>query len=80
MSDVRHVDAGYKRAVDVARERGVKILMIDDIPLRQTIIRERIAYRKAPKNEMGVTELRPPERDPKANAELTSLYAEILNG
>jgi len=53
---------------------------IDDIPLCQTIIRERIAYRKAPKNGMGVTELRPPERDPKANAELKSLYAEIFNG
>jgi urocanate hydratase len=29
MGVVRHVDAGYERAVDVARERGVHIPMLD---------------------------------------------------
>jgi urocanate hydratase len=26
---MRHVDAGYERAIDVARERGVRIPMLD---------------------------------------------------
>jgi len=26
----RHVDAGYERAIEVARERGVKIPMLGD--------------------------------------------------
>jgi urocanate hydratase len=29
MGVIRHVDAGYERAVDVARERGVRIPMQD---------------------------------------------------
>jgi urocanate hydratase len=29
MGVVRHVDAGYERAVEVARERGVHIPMLD---------------------------------------------------
>jgi urocanate hydratase len=32
MGVVRHVDAGYERAVEVARERGVRIPMLDDAP------------------------------------------------
>jgi urocanate hydratase len=28
MGVIRHVDAGYDRAVDVAKERGVKIPML----------------------------------------------------
>jgi len=27
---MRHADAGYERAVDVARERGVRLPFIDD--------------------------------------------------
>jgi urocanate hydratase len=30
MGVVRHVDAGYERAVEVARERGVRVPMLDD--------------------------------------------------
>ena len=30
MGVVRHVDAGYERAIEVARERGVRIPMLDD--------------------------------------------------
>ena len=30
MGVVRHVDAGYERAIDVARERGVRIPMLED--------------------------------------------------
>jgi len=29
MGVVRHVDAGYERAIEVARERGVHIPMLD---------------------------------------------------
>ena len=29
MGVVRHVDAGYERAIEVARERGVRIPMLD---------------------------------------------------
>jgi urocanate hydratase len=29
MGVVRHVDAGYQRAIEVARERGVRIPMLD---------------------------------------------------
>jgi urocanate hydratase len=29
MGVVRHVDAGYDHAIDVARERGVRIPMLD---------------------------------------------------
>jgi urocanate hydratase len=32
MGVVRHVDAGYERAIDVARERGIRIPMLDDSP------------------------------------------------
>jgi urocanate hydratase len=30
MGVVRHVDAGYERAIEVAQERGVRIPMLDD--------------------------------------------------
>jgi urocanate hydratase len=29
MGVIRHVDAGYERAIEVARERGVRIPMLD---------------------------------------------------
>jgi urocanate hydratase len=32
MGVVRHVDAGYERAIEVARDRGVRIPMLDDDP------------------------------------------------
>ena len=31
MGVVRHVDAGYERAIEVARERGVRIPMLDGL-------------------------------------------------
>jgi urocanate hydratase len=30
MGVIRHVDAGYERAIDVARERGVRVPMLDE--------------------------------------------------
>jgi urocanate hydratase len=32
MGVIRHVDAGYERAVEVARERGVRVPMLDVEP------------------------------------------------
>jgi urocanate hydratase len=29
---MRHADAGYSRAIEVARERGVRIPMLDEDP------------------------------------------------
>jgi urocanate hydratase len=29
MGVIRHADAGYARAIDVARERGVRVPMLD---------------------------------------------------
>jgi urocanate hydratase len=34
MGVVRHVDAGYERAVEVARERDVRIPMLEDAAAR----------------------------------------------
>jgi len=33
MGVIRHVDAGYERAVEVARQRGVRVPMIEDDPV-----------------------------------------------
>ena len=30
MGVLRHVDAGYDRAIEVARERGVRVPMLED--------------------------------------------------
>jgi urocanate hydratase len=30
MGVIRHADAGYERAIEVARERGVRVPMLDD--------------------------------------------------
>jgi urocanate hydratase len=30
MGVIRHADAGYERAIEVARQRGVRIPMLDD--------------------------------------------------
>jgi chromosome partitioning protein len=43
----------------------------------ELIIRDRIAYRKAAKEGLAVTELKP--KEPKANDEMTALYKEIFN-
>ena len=34
MGVLRHADAGYERAIEVARERGVRIPMLDEIGTR----------------------------------------------
>ena len=51
---------------------------LDGVSLARTVLRERIAFRKAAREGLAVVELRP--ADPKAAAELESLYAEVFNG
>jgi urocanate hydratase len=29
---MRHADAGYERAIEIARERGVRVPMLDEAP------------------------------------------------
>jgi chromosome partitioning protein len=52
---------------------------IEGVGLCRAIIRERIAYRKAPRHGMGVTELTGTDRDGKAIIELTDFYKEIFH-
>jgi len=48
------------------------------VSLARTVLRERIAFRRAARDGLAVVELRP--ADPKAAAEMESLYAEVFNG
>lgn len=51
---------------------------VESFTLCDAIIRDRIAYRKAPRNGMGVTELKSPEKDEKAILEIMALYEEVF--
>ena len=51
---------------------------LDGVSLARTVLRERIAFRRAARDGLAVVELRP--ADPKATAEMESLYAEVFNG
>ena len=48
----------------------------DNLGLVSTVIRDRIAYRKAAKDGLAITELKP--KDPKAVGEIESLYKEVF--
>lgn len=50
---------------------------LENLKLTSTIIRDRIAYRKAARNGLSVTEMNP--SDPKANDEILGLFEEIRN-
>ena len=49
----------------------------DNLDLANVIIRDRIAYRKAAKDGLAVTELKP--KDPKAVKEMEALYKEVFD-
>ena len=51
---------------------------IESIKLSDSIIRDRIAFRKAARDGLAVTEMK--TTDPKAVAEINELYKEITNG
>lgn len=50
----------------------------DAFPLLQTVVTERIAYRKAARDGLSIAELAPGLADPKATAELSALFKEIF--
>lgn len=72
--------ASTNPAVTEVEEVKEAISGIEGITLCQTVIRERIAYRKAPRHGMGIAELTGPERDSKAIAELAAFYKEVCHG
>lgn len=66
----------------VRETREVQEAMVDyaDVfPLLNSIISERIAFRKAAKSGLSVVELGRDHTDPKANLEMMSLYQEVFN-
>lgn len=70
--------ASTNPAVTEVQEVQETLNDVDTIQLCKTVIRDRIAYRKAPRNGMGVTELKSPEKDQKAINEITALYEEVF--
>ena len=52
---------------------------IEGISVCHSVIKMRRAFEKAPKDGLAVTELEPPDKDPKAIEEIMSLYGEIFN-
>ena len=52
---------------------------VEIFPTLETVITERIAFRKAAREGQGVIELAPNLSDPKANIELMQLYQEVFN-
>lgn len=52
---------------------------IEVFPTMETVVTERIAFRKAAREGQGVVELSASLADPKANLELMALYQEIFN-
>ena len=61
--------------VGEAREAKELLQEFENLELTTSIIRDRIAYRKAARDGMAVAEF--PQRDPKATAEIDLLYQEI---
>ena len=51
----------------------------DLFPTMESVVTERIAFRKASRDGLGVTELHPSLADAKANIEMISLYQEIFH-
>lgn len=52
---------------------------VEQFPTLETVITERIAFRKAAREGLGVVELSSALSDPKANLELMAFYKEIFN-
>ncbi len=52
---------------------------VNVFPMLESVITERISFRKASRDGLGVVELAPSQTDPKANLEMMALYQEIFN-
>jgi chromosome partitioning protein len=70
--------ASTNPSVQETREAQELIQELEFIKLGDVVIRERIAFRKAAREGMSVTELK--GGDKKANEEIMALYKEIYNG
>ena len=60
-------------------ERGAAGILdeFENLTLAETVIRDRIAYRRAVREGKSVLEMKP--QDGKAAAEMTNLYEEVFN-
>jgi chromosome partitioning protein len=63
-------------AVEETKDAQQLLGEFEHLALAQTVIRDRIAYRKAPREGKAVSELSP--SDSKAVAEIASLYQEVF--
>ena len=64
--------------VSEVEEARAYLADLEILNLAQTVIRDRIIFRKSTRAGQSVAEMNPP--DPKATAEIQSLYAEIFSG
>ena len=67
--------ASTNPAVEEAKDAKELMEEFENLELMRTIVRDRIAFRKAARYGMAISEL--PKRDPKACAEIDLLYQEI---
>ena len=67
--------ASTNPAVEEAKDAKELLEEFENLELMRTIVRDRIAFRKAARYGMAISEL--PKRDPKACAEIDLLYQEI---
>jgi len=69
--------ASTNPSIQEAQETAELLADFEHLALAESVIRDRIAYRKAAKDGLSVCELKP--KDQKAVAEMTALYEEIFN-
>lgn len=65
-------------SVSEAAEAQEILADLEDLELSKALVRDRIAFRKAARDGLSVSEMVP--QDPKAVAEITELYKEVFNG
>ncbi|HEX7719696.1 MAG TPA: AAA family ATPase [Woeseiaceae bacterium] len=63
---------------ETAEVRAALVEYVDVFPTLETVITERIAFRKAARDGLGAIELASSLADPKANLEMMSLYREVF--
>lgn len=68
--------ASANPAVSETAEASAFLAEFEGLPLARAVIRDRIAYRRATREGLAVTELRP--TDTKARAEISQLYREVI--
>ena len=69
--------ASTNPSVSEAVEARALLGDFDNLQLANAVIRDRIAYRKAARDGLGVEELKP--ADPKAREEMQALFQEVFH-